>query len=152
MTFQKIDPYERFASKYRIDEHGCHIWTSTVKSDGYGQFWLDGKPTKAHQASYRLFIGPIPAGRCVLHRCDVKTCVNPQHLYAGTHKQNTRDMFARGRAVGARKVTDDQAVSILVDLAAGKSQQQTAIRHGVDQTTVSRIKLRRTLYASKLKE
>lgn len=152
MTFVSIDPYRRFAEKYRIDQNGCHIWTSTVKKDGYGQFWLSGKPVKAHQAAYLLFIGPIPSGQCVLHRCDVRTCVNPAHLYAGTHKQNTRDMFSRGRAVGKRKVTDEQVAAILADLEAGHPQQIIAARFGVHQTTISQIKRRRVWYVAGLQE
>lgn len=88
---------ERFWS--RVDKRGdCWIWTGFIRPNGYGQFWLDG-PIRAHRASYIFNVGPIPNGLCVLHRCDVRACVRPDHLFLGTKADNNADMRAKGRAV-----------------------------------------------------
>lgn len=80
--------------------NGCWLWTGARGDHGYGTIG-DGPPwvTKlAHRVSYELHKGPIPKGLYVLHTCDVRECVNPDHLYAGTPLDNVRDCFARGRA------------------------------------------------------
>jgi hypothetical protein len=92
---------ERFA-KY-VDKSGCWLWQGAISQNrGYGLFqWWDGTRTKtrlAHRCSYELANGPIPEGMFVLHTCDVRACVNPDHLYLGTQKRNMQDMIERGRA------------------------------------------------------
>lgn len=69
---------------------GCWLW---LKGKGYGQH--KGKP--AHRYSYELHHGPIPQGLMICHKCDVKACVNPHHLYAGTALDNARDNSTRGK-------------------------------------------------------
>jgi HNH endonuclease/Helix-turn-helix domain of transposase family ISL3 len=146
MTFKAVDPYERFRSKFEVQENGCHNWISTIKRDGYGQFWFRGRPEKAHKAAYELFVGEIPRGKLVLHKCDNRICVNPEHLYLGTYRDNARDMFDRGRAWGFRRVTDEMVQRVLAALETGRSQQSVADELGIHQTTVSRIYLRRWQY------
>lgn len=76
----------------------CWIWTGSRKNS-YGQFQND----YAHRVSYRNFIGPIPVDTLVLHKCDNYLCVNPDHLFLGTHKDNMQDALAKGRiATGPR--------------------------------------------------
>lgn len=93
----------RLPESKRFFEHvdktdDCWIWTSAIDKDGYGVF-ADGnrKYNKAHRFSYKLAYGVIPKGKIICHHCDNPSCVNPEHLYAGTYKDNTRDMFKRGR-------------------------------------------------------
>jgi hypothetical protein len=91
---------------------GCWLWTGALDAYGYGRFFAARQTSKArrsyefkaHRLSYELFRGPIPAikntgshGACVLHTCDVRSCVNPDHLYVGTQADNLKDMDARGR-------------------------------------------------------
>jgi hypothetical protein len=94
----------RFLSK--VDRHGplhpvlqthCWVWTGSVRGQGYGQFWYKGLSRKASRVSYEIFVGEIPIGRMVLHRCDNRMCVNPDHLYLGDHADNMRDRNSRGR-------------------------------------------------------
>jgi hypothetical protein len=96
---------ERFMLK--VDKtSSCWNWTgaySTSYKMRRGQFWYNGKHMVASRMSYIMHIGPIPEGKLVLHRCDNGLCVNPKHLYAGDHKQNSRDMSYRGRSPNKNK-------------------------------------------------
>lgn len=74
----------------------CWPWKGR-KIKGYGYLTLDGKGFYAHRVSWLLFFGEDPGNKCVLHKCDNPPCVNPNHLFAGTHKDNMRDMFKKGR-------------------------------------------------------
>ena len=86
----------RFWKKVRKTDC-CWIWTGAVSSNGYGHIGIDGKMILAHRASYALKNGEIKKGLQVNHHCDNKLCVNPEHLYAGTQKQNIADCISRGR-------------------------------------------------------
>lgn len=77
---------------------GCWRWTATKIPRGYGMsWWPDEGPELAHRVSYRLQFGDIPVGMQVLHKCDVRDCVNPDHLFLGTHQDNMDDMVRKGR-------------------------------------------------------
>jgi hypothetical protein len=75
----------------------CWRWTGHVKPEGYGQVTLGGKKKLVHRVSYELNVGEIPIGLSVLHRCDIRSCVRPDHLFLGTHADNMADMDAKGR-------------------------------------------------------
>jgi hypothetical protein len=75
----------------------CWEWKGKPKDTGYGTF-LNGY---AHRYAYEIVNGPIPAGMCVLHRCDNRICVRPDHLFLGTKEDNTADMWSKGRQSGA---------------------------------------------------
>lgn len=98
---ERIDPeqspLERFMDKVELDNNGCWLWTSTILRSGYGTMWYRGQTISAHRLSYQFYIGPVPERLHVLHLCDVKRCVNPEHLYAGTHQQNIQDRENRGK-------------------------------------------------------
>lgn len=86
-----------------VPESGCWLWTGGL-SKGYGNI-MDGTRCRlAHRVSYELFVGEIPKGKQVLHRCDVPCCINPRHLFLGTRSDNMRDCFQKGRAA-AQKIT-----------------------------------------------
>jgi hypothetical protein len=70
-------------------------------SGGYGKVQLSGKTRLAHRVAYHYANGPIEAGKCVCHKCDNRICVNPAHLFVGSHADNMRDMTDKGR-VGTR--------------------------------------------------
>lgn len=94
---------ERFWKKVQKTDW-CWIWTASFFTNGYGQFRhgsrTDGtrKLDHAHRMAYRLEVGQIPEGMLVCHKCDNKKCVNPDHLFLGTSKDNTQDMIKKGRA------------------------------------------------------
>lgn len=72
----------------------CWLWTGCVNEDGYGTFSYDGKVRKAHRAAYAMFVGPIPDGLEIDHKCRTRNCVNPDHLQPATHKQNCQNRIA----------------------------------------------------------
>jgi hypothetical protein len=90
---------ERFNKKYLINEDtDCWEWQNATNNIGYGMFrWSTGKMRTAHRASYELHKGPIPTGLSVCHSCDNPKCVNPDHLWVGTRKDNYDDMVSKGR-------------------------------------------------------
>lgn len=100
----------RFMASVSIQDDGCWHWTGS-RHLGYGNCGKEPYGSaKAHRASYLIFKGDIPAGMHVLHSCDVRHCVNPDHLRVGTHTENMRDMVTRGRhkATGGVKIQPGQ--------------------------------------------
>src|SRR5216684_5016973 len=94
---------ERFEEKYIPEPNsGCWLWDGSLDSHGYGQLSSKrgSRPHRASVVSYELYKGGVPNGWCVLHRCDVPCCVNPDHLWLGTRKENSIDMVEKGRGRG----------------------------------------------------
>jgi len=93
-----LSPVERFARAIVIDADGCWVWQGCPRgSNGYGSIKVDGKRIPAHRYSYMLYFGEIPKGLLVCHTCDFPLCVNPSHLFVGTHADNMKDMVFKGR-------------------------------------------------------
>lgn len=137
---------------------GCWLWTGPCTTAGYGMVTVGGngrgvrpagKRYYAHQYSWILHNGEIPEGKYILHKCDVRACVNPDHLFLGTQKDNIRDMDAKGRRVNAprfceghtqAKLTNDQALAIRESKERGID---LASMYGVSPNAISRIRLGR---------
>jgi hypothetical protein len=128
----------------------CWFWTSGHKSGGYGNFVLRGKPTLAHRFSYELANGPIPEGLFILHSCDNKLCVRPEHLRAGTQLENMQDCKAKGRTPfgekrGASKLTDEMVREIRALYASGQfTFDQLSKMYPVRRHTISKAVRRLT--------
>ena len=143
-SYSKKSPEERFWRK--VDKRGpdeCWEWDAATrkiygkKGGGYGVF--DSKP--AHRYSYELHYGPIPEGKIVCHRCNNPPCVNPAHLYAGTHAENSRDTWVSGLLhERGKKITDERADEILGEYLNNPNVglDLIAMREGVPRRTLSR--------------
>lgn len=134
----------------RVTESGCHLWTGRLDRHGYGQVRkeADGKKRYfyAHRVAWEQANGPIPAGLCVCHRCDVRECVNPAHLFVGTQAENTADMMRKGRGRWQTglprkglKLNEDQVRAIRAD---DRLHRLIAADYGVNPCTIDRIKSR----------
>ena len=98
MAPPKRNIIERFWEKVNIKGFNeCWEWMAGRHWDGYGGFWISGKSFKAHRVSWMLQFGKIPKNKFVLHTCDNKSCVNPKHLWLGTHRDNMDDMVRKNR-------------------------------------------------------
>jgi hypothetical protein len=140
---------QRFWNKVNKQENGCWEWTAHLNTNDYGQFKLDGKLQLAHRASWMFEHGPISDGMHVLHHCDNPSCVNPAHLFLGTHADNMRDMAEKGRAArnpqpgesnGSAKLTEADVLAIRSDK---RSQRAIAAEYGVGHSAISLIKNRK---------
>ena len=137
---------ERFWSK--ADKSGeCWLWTAGKFRGGYGRFSHAGRDRCANVVSWEIANGlPVPTGLYVCHACDIPGCVNPDHLWLGTPKENTADCARKGRiARGARhgrgpaKLVATEVTEIHRLYANGVSRPQLAKQFGVDRSTITRI-------------
>lgn len=148
-------PKQRILDRHeKVD--GCWIWTGAVHRDGYGVMGVGrGTQKRAHRVSYEQFVGPIPDGMLICHRCDTPLCVNPAHLFAGTPQDNTRDMCAKGRkgvvtdtAHPNTKVSHAQRAEIRALRARGLKLTEIGDRYGISFQIVSAICNRSGNYAA----
>lgn len=150
-TMRGIPAEERlWARVVKSGPDECWLWMGGPTPAGYGQLQVNGRHAYAHRFSYELHYGPIPPGMYVCHTCDVRNCVNPRHLWLGTHLDNIADAARKGkyrnrsagvrRSVGAKraKLSPEQVVAIRADRTS--STRELATRYGVGREAVARIR------------
>lgn len=138
---------QRFLRKIAFGMSDCWYWRGYRDDLGYGVVSYMGEH-RAHRVAYRLFHGPIPDGMKILHRCDVRSCVNPDHLFVGTQADNVADMVAKGRGRNIPQHGEANPMAVLTaesvrkirqDFASGSAtQRQMAKRYGVGVMTINR--------------
>lgn len=125
----------------------CWLWTGALSTERrYGIIGTDGhgKTARVHRVAYELWVGPIPSGAMVLHRCDVRNCVNPDHLYLGDAARNTLDMLERDRERRAEchpqaKLSVESITKAFLLRSQGWTQREIGHELGVTQSTLSRV-------------
>lgn len=141
---------ERFYNNIKINSQGCWIWHGSKDKDGYGNFSFEGEQ-RAHRVAYKLWIGEIPNGMMVCHHCDTPACVNPEHLFLGTAKDNTQDMIKKGRNIqryidrsgknnGHAKLTEEDIQNIRALYGSKKfTHRSLAKKFNVSRTNIGSI-------------
>ena len=160
-------PREMFVDRFwsKVNKNGaimpnmntpCWVWTAGLCGTGYGRTTVNRTPLLAHRIAWILERDEIPKdssyhGVCILHRCDNRKCVNPNHLFSGSQADNIKDMTAKGRHVAAPqpgemhpsvKLTNAKVLEIRMWLDMGYVQDRIAKAYSVSQVQISRIKNR----------
>jgi hypothetical protein len=125
----------------------CWEWLRGINGHGYGTFWLSGSQScGAHRYSWIITYGQIPTNLCVCHKCDNRKCVNPEHLFLGTPKDNAQDRASKGRGRDARgesntqaRVTEKDVIEMRKLYAAGVRQTDLCKQFLLSPGTVSEI-------------
>ena len=139
------DIYERFMEKVdRNGPGGCWLWLVSQFPEGYGSFKVDGKTRQSHRVSWVLHRSPIPEGMDVLHSCDNPPCVNPDHLFLGTHVDNMADRDKKGRNVKGEKISHAKLSPLKVQrirklVAGGALHNEVAREFRVARTTITKV-------------
>lgn len=148
MTGTWASPLERLLRNSIPEPNsGCWLWLGGLNRQGYGQINMPGnKQQRAHRLSYKIHKGEIPKGLDVRHTCDIRCCINPDHLIVGTKQQNAQDAIERNRYVRGEKrkdskLTNSQAAAIKADT---RSQRIIAAEYGIDPAIVCNIRRGKT--------
>ena len=139
-------PSERFFLKIKKTKK-CWFWIGARNPDGYGTLRIERKSIKVHRFSYEIHKGKIPLGLEVCHSCDNTSCVNPEHLFLGTHSDNMRDMENKKRSKHPRgenqrfhKLTWENVIKIRRKYKTGKiTQKRLSEIFGVGESTIQGI-------------
>lgn len=143
-------PKEKFEAKFEVENSGCWNWMACKTPSGYGQLYFDGRWQYAHRVAYQMYVGEIPDGLCVCHKCDNPACVNPAHLFPGTQADNMHDCNNKGRhksnlpdSSGKNncnsKLTEENVRTIHTLYANGARQVNLAKSFGVSRSTICKI-------------
>lgn len=155
---------ERFWSKAEVGaKEDCWPWGASMNPNGYGWFRVDGRSQLAHRIAWRIEHGEVPAGMCILHHCDNPSCVNPDHLFVGTQRDNIRDMDKKrrrglskatppvlvGNANPACKLPDESVVALRRDYRLMKrgpgghprwgEMRRLVEKYGIDDSRIRKI-------------
>ena len=125
-----------------LAESGCWIWMLSTVKGGYGKAYDGSKTYMAHRAIWEARNGPIPEGMLLCHRCDIASCVNPDHMFLGTSSDNSADMVKKGRSARGEKIGNAKLTPDLVSRIrkSSKTDQATAHEFGVSKTSIWHVR------------
>lgn len=138
---QRSQILERLMRRSKRDPNGCLVWGGCRQGKGYGAIFACGKLRSTHRIAYQIYFGKIPAELSILHRCDNRPCIEPQHLYAGTAKQNSLDAILRGRTPkgikhGMAKLSEEDVYNIRMLSSNKTASSEIAVKFGVSYHTI----------------
>lgn len=140
--YTTTSPVVRFWQKVSVDADGCWLWLGALHDSGYGimQRGRRGEGVvRAHRFSWEIHHGAIPADMSVLHRCDVRACVRPDHLFLGTKADNSRDMAEKNRWRNQTTLSERDVSVIKRDLRLGRVRRDIAATFGVTRDVIDNI-------------
>lgn len=146
---QKFDRIKEFYEKKVIRKNGCWDWNGSLDKNGYPQIFAGSTKVKGHRISYEMYKGKIPVGLNICHTCDNPKCTNPEHLWAGTKKQNDEDKIKKGRISKGEhrynaKLKENNIKEIRKMLEIGLSKAKIARHYNVSFMTISCIEKYKT--------
>ena len=138
--------YRFWAMVDRQGDADCWLWTGQLSANGYGKIKTSDGSIGVHRVAWQLHYGSIPNGTFVCHKCDVRNCVNPDHLFLGEHADNMRDMALKGRQSKGQKVHSAiLSPSQVREIQAAEGiYREIGNRYGVSVSTVCDIKTGRS--------
>lgn len=133
---------EKLIAYSKVSPEGCWEWQRSRSRTGYGQCNVGGgKWELAHRVAYKVYVGEIPDGLLVRHKCDNPCCCNPDHLVLGTQKDNMRDCLERGRfSLGERHATKLTEADVRDILTSNDTNRKLADKYGVCNQLISDIR------------
>ena len=135
----------RLWGRVAMSDRGCWVFLGAVLTTGYAVIAYDSRRTcRASRVAYTIAYRTIPPGMHIGHRCDNRACVNPEHLFAGTHTDNMQDMLAKGRSAAGMRNAKTRHPQTVIDrvralVAGGSSQAEAARMTGLTKGYVSKL-------------
>lgn len=133
-------------SRANLKDSGCIEWSGTLSDKGYGRVFLSRKPLAAHRLSY-MFANSIKlqSNNLVCHKCDNPKCINPEHLFIGTHKENMLDAHQKrrvrvfGKELPANKLDWEKVNEIRLAYQSGQSCKEISLNMDINLSAVNHV-------------